>query len=144
MTFNEIVVSYNLPFAHLLKYNQNHDKDGRFSSGVGSGVSARGSNKFKSGFSDENLNIHWGKHKGEYPGMAKAQYAKRALDLVQKPCGGNILGYLSKKGRVVRYDKATGDFVSGHPDVGIATMMNLTNKGGIKRFSYLKKRDQKT
>lgn len=147
MTFNEVVVSYNLPFSHLLKFNSNHDDKGRFSSGGSGGgnskLSATGANKFKAGFSSKNLNIHWDKHKSEYPGLTKEQYSKKALNLIQKPVGKNTLGYLTKQDRIVRYDKSTGDFVSGHPDIGVATMMNLKANGGIKRFNYLKNRDEK-
>lgn len=105
-------------------------KIGGSSSGGSAGgkVSATGVNKFSKGFSKKNLDAHWegGKtahsHKTEYPGMTKQQYAEKALDLVQQPVKGNILGYKNKNGQVCRYDKDTNDYVKGRPSEGIATM----------------------
>ncbi|GHV57418.1 hypothetical protein FACS1894216_21940 [Synergistales bacterium] len=64
----------------------------------------------------------------------------KAHSLIQKPVGGDILGYQTKDGKIVRYDKATNDFVSGDPSRGVATMMKLTD--GENRFNYLKSRDE--
>ena len=111
-------------------------------------VSATGANKFSKGFSKQNLDAHWDgsqkahSHKAEYPGMTRQQYAERALDLVQQPVKGNILGYKNKNGQICRYDKTTNDFVKGRPNEGIATMFKpkdgeeyfkrrLAKEGGI-------------
>jgi hypothetical protein len=141
LTFKDNVVKYNL--SYLSKGNPNHDKKGRFASGGKGTISAIGANKFKIGFKPSNLKTHYAKHKKEYPGLTEKQYADRALELIQKPCKDNIKGYYTKQNRIVRYDVDTEDFVSGHPEKGIATLMNLKNDGGIKRFMYLQKRDKK-
>lgn len=99
------------------------------------------SNKFSKGFSKHNLDVHFEKHGNEYKDMTKEEYAKRALELIQMPIGDKILGYITKQNRVVRYDIENNDFVSGNPEIGIATMMKLNN--GLKRFEYLKNRDEK-
>lgn len=94
--------------------------------------SAKGANKFAKGFSTANLKAHFGSggehdHIKQYPGVTREQYAQMALDLVQKEVGGSVKGYKNKLGQVVRYDSATGDFVKGHPDKGIATMFKPDN-----------------
>lgn len=91
-------------------------------------VSATGANRFEKGFSEKNLEKHFGSggksdHSAQYPELTQEQYARRALELVQSPADGkNILGYANKDGAVVRYDTRTNDFVKGYPQTGIATM----------------------
>ena len=129
-------------------YNPNRDNKGRFSGGgrkktltkkkngdnLQSSLnpeSAKDANKFRIGFTKKTLDEHWGgsrDHSSEYPGFTKEEYAKRALELVQMPVGGNILGYMNDKGLIIRYDKETNDFVKGHPKHGIATLFKPKNK----------------
>lgn len=94
--------------------------------------SPKGKNTFKCGFSEKNLDKHWtgGKsnHSKEYPDLSKDEYAKRALELIQKPVGKNIEGYANASGQIVRYDKENNDFVKGHPQKGIATMFKPKRK----------------
>lgn len=141
-----------------VRYNHNHDPvTGRFvsSSGVSkryfnggtktidksekSGIikssdkiSALGANKFENGFSENNLNEHWGgshDHSAEYPGFTKEQYAQRALELIQSAADGkNILGYKLQDGTIARYDVKNNDYVKGHPNVGISTMFKPKRK----------------
>lgn len=90
-------------------------------------VSAAGKNQFKKGFTEKNLNKHFGSggksdHSTQYPGWTKEEYAKRALQLIQSQTSDTILGYKTSAGEIVRYDKTTNDFVKGHPDGGIKTM----------------------
>jgi len=102
---------------------------------------ATGANLDLPGFTNENLDDHWGgrsDHSNEYPGFTKAQYAQTALDLVRSATNNNILGYKTSNGAIVRYDKATNDFVKGF-DTGIATMFKL--KGGERRFKSLMRRE---
>lgn len=106
-------------------------------------VSATGANRFEKGFSKNNLDRHWkdgsSDHSAEYPGWTKEQYANRALELVQKPVGGNIYGYKNKAGQVVRYDSDANDYVAGIPEKGIATMFKPSS--GKRYFDRLKERD---
>ena len=117
----------------------NHGHGGRPGKVGGSspGVSATGSNSFKKGFSSKNLDRHWeggiSDHSGQYKGMTKQEYAKKALDLVQKPVGGNVKGYKTPQGEVVRYDTKSNDFVKGNPTTGIKTMFKP--KDGIEYYN---------
>ena len=103
-------------------------------------ISALGRNEFVRGFSEHNLNEHWGgshDHSSEYPGFTKEQYSARALELVQSAADGeNILGYKNSVGQVARYDTNTNDFVIGRPSEGIATMFKP--KRGKQYFTDLK------
>ncbi|CQR71667.1 hypothetical protein SOV_04630 [Sporomusa ovata DSM 2662] len=124
------------------------DKNGKFGNGGESSqhqrpsikVSENGANKFSRGFSKNNLKVHMDKHNHEYPGMSAQQYEKRALDLVQKPVGGDIHGHANTKEQVVRYDAKENDFVKGKPDIGIATMFKP--KDGMDYYIREKKRDK--
>ena len=104
-------------------------------------VSSQGPNEFKvKGFkNDQALNNHWQNgrtHKQEYKQdgiTTKEQYLKRALELVQSPCGENILGYKTKHNQVCRYDKEKNDYVKGNPEKGIITMFKPVD--GIEYFN---------
>ena len=87
-------------------------------------VSSTGSNifKVKNFRSKQALNNHVSKHGKEYPGFTKEQYIKRALELIEQPVSGKILGHKTKDNVLIRYDKKTNDFVKGRPDKGIYTM----------------------
>ena len=87
-------------------------------------VSSTGSNifKVKNFRSKQALNNHVSKHGKEYPGFTKEQYIKRALELIEQPVSGEILGHKTKDNVLIRYDKNTNDFVKGRPDKGIYTM----------------------
>lgn len=106
-------------------------------------ISAAGPNEFKKGFSSTNLANHWygneqpkiSSHKAEYEarGYDMKGYAQRALELVQMPVGGNIMGYKTSKGEVVRYDKSSKDYVKGNPKLGIKTMFTATEDYYLRR-----------
>ncbi|BDR73344.1 hypothetical protein K144316041_20520 [Clostridium tetani] len=148
---DENILNFNLPSSDSRESfdggegSGNFEHEGRPGQIGGSGEGGKsnkdldGENKFQRGFSEHNLNVHFKKHENEYPEFSKEEYAARALELIQKPISENILGYKTNKNRIVRYDINTNDFVSGNPQIGIATMMKLNN--GIKRFNYLKERD---
>ena len=100
-------------------------------------VSPTGENEFLEGFNKRNLNKHWagGKsdHSKQYPGMAREQYAKRALKLARSAADGKeIFGFVTKDGAVVRYDSRENDFVKCYSDAGIATMFKP--KDGFQYF----------
>lgn len=87
-------------------------------------VSSTGSNifKVKNFRSKQALNNHMSKHGKEYPGFTKEQYIKRALELIEQPVSGKILGHKTKDNILIRYNKKTNDFVKGRPDKAIYTM----------------------
>ena len=139
--------------------NPNHGKDGKFTSGKkinnksidnsnsggimksSSKISATGENKFERGFSKKNLDKHWdgsSSHKNQYKNMTKKQYSERALELIQKPVGGDIKGYKNNLDEIVRYDVKNNDFVKGNPAKGIKTMFKPSS--GEKYYIMQEKR----
>lgn len=106
-------------------------------------VSSTGKNKFLCGFSEKNLDRHWGgtsDHSAQYPGMTREQYAQAALSLIQSPADGkSILGYSTARGAVVRYDVTANDFVKGYPGNGIATMYKPAK--GVAYFNAQKAKE---
>jgi hypothetical protein len=98
--------------------------------------SALGANPDLPGFTQKNLDVHFGgggysDHSGDYPEFTKEQYAQRAQELVRSPVGGNVVGYLATKGNykgsVIRYDTVTEDWVRSGK-VGIRTMFKPSEK----------------
>ena len=65
------------------------------------------------------------KHGVGYEGMTVDEFSEKACDLLEKPCKGNIDGYLQKDGSIVRYDRTTGDFAIGFPGGYLKTMYNI-------------------
>lgn len=133
-------------------------KDGKFGKGGGSSKSKKdktkssvkiepsptGANKLLvRGFPNkQKLNNHWQNgrtHEKEYPNFTKEQYQQRALELIEMPVGGNILGHVDKEGVIIRYDKETNDFVKGVIEKGIRTMFKPTD--GIKYYMDKRKGD---
>ena len=104
-------------------------------------ISATGENVFSDGFKSSKAKSHLKKHLKDYPGITQEEYEQTALELIQEKVGGDIHGYKTESG-IVRYNVTTNDFVSGHPDIGVFTMMKLRN--GFSRYEYLKKRDEKS
>ena len=118
-------------------------------------ASARGANKltvqdFKAGKGDkwEVARHHVRKHTGEgtdYPD--EEMYLGRAIELAQKPVGGNILGYARKDEKsFVRYDKSTNEYVIAvvGSEGGIVTLFKPTEGEqyyqGRKRFDKWRKK----
>lgn len=96
--------------------------------------SPNGINKLQvRGFANkQKLNNHWQNgrtHKEEYPNFTKEQYEQRALELIEKPVGKNILGHIDKDGAIIRYDRKTNDFVKGTIEKGIRTLFKPVNSG---------------
>lgn len=95
-----------------------------------SAVSAKGANAFKvKGFPNkQKLNNHWQNgrtHAAEYAPdgiTTKEQYEKRAVQLLESPCGNGIKGYKTKDGLICRYDSKKNDFAKGSPEKGVRTM----------------------
>jgi hypothetical protein len=99
---------------------------GRYPKGSGgkdeNSFEPEGENPSIPGFAKKrNLNKHYADHGKQYPGLTKQQYQQKALDLVRSPVGGDVIGYKSRDGAIVRYNTATNDFVKAY-STGIATM----------------------
>ena len=97
---------------------------------MSSEYSATGANPNLPGFSQKNLDNHFGSglpsdHSAQYVGLTKEQYAQRAVELARSPVGEGVEGYVATyvrfKGSVVRYDTSSNDWVRVAPN-GIATM----------------------
>lgn len=94
-------------------------KQGYIIAGGGGNIPARvaspdGANKFTvQDFKNAKVaKAHYKKHADDYGG--KENYLKTGLELIQKPCGGDIVGHRRKdKTSIVRYNKSTNDFAIG-------------------------------
>ena len=62
-----------------------------------------------------------------YPGMSMDEYVAKSAELARSPVGGDIDGYRASNGSIVRYNKATNDWVRAHWS-GVATMFK-PNRG---------------
>jgi len=56
-----------------------------------------------------------------YPGMSMKEYVKKASSLARSKVGGDIDGYKSMDGAIVRYNKVTHDWAKAFY-TGVATM----------------------
>lgn len=92
-------------------------------------VSPTGANKFiVRGFANrQKLMNHWQNgraHRDEYPEFATAEeYEAFAVELLEMPVGGDILGHKDGHGNVIRYNRSTNDFAKGNPQKGVRTLM---------------------
>lgn len=97
-------------------------------SGSEAEVSATGTNKFLvRGFANrQKLMNHWRNgrtHREEYPQFQTAEeYEAYALELLEMPVGGDILGHKDGHGNVIRYNRKTNDFAKGNPNTGVRSL----------------------
>ena len=108
--------------------------------------SSTGANPDIPGFSDKNLEKHFGSnlesdHSQQYTGFTKEQYAQRAVELARSPVGNGIEGYKSARGKfagsIVRYDSSTNDWVRAYIASGVATMFKPDE--GAEYFEFVAK-----
>ena len=70
---------------------------------------------------------HWKNgrtHADEFPDIKTArEYEEKALELLEQPVGGDVLGHIDKDGIITRYNVKTNEFAKGHPSKGIRTFM---------------------
>lgn len=62
------------------------------------------------------------KHLNEYDNISLEEYRDMAVKLLESPIGGNIEGFTTKDGYVLRYDIKSNDFASAKPNGVIETM----------------------
>ena len=116
------------------------DEDGKFAT-----VSATGANTFvKRGFANkQKLMNHWKNgrtHQEEFPEIKTAkEYEQKALELLERPVGGDILGHVDKDGIITRYNRQTNEFAKGHPLKGVKTFMKPTD--GIAYYDRMRRDD---
>lgn len=58
---------------------------------------------------------HFCDHSVDYPGLTQEQYTKKAADLASSEADGNIIGFSTDDGCIVRYDKQNNDYVKAYP-----------------------------
>ena len=86
-------------------------------------ISSRGKNVRCTGFEGKkHKKWHYGKHGKEFPGLDDKQYEERAKDLLESECSGDIDGYMTKDGEVVRFNKVTTEFAIGIPGSNVITL----------------------
>ena len=131
-----------------MRINLLHDRLGRFAcapdrgGGIGGGksegsvqtvsVSAEGANVSFKGFSSpERLTEHFEKHKHEFDFSSEEEYQMAADKFLQQPCSDDVIGYVTPKGKVVRFNTKTTEYATGFPGQDICTYMKAKcNKDG--------------
>lgn len=87
-------------------------------------VSATGANDPCKGFgSKAKLKTHVKKHGAEVGAKSDAEYEKKAVDFLKQPCGGDIDGYSTADGKVVRFNRKTTEYAAGYPGGSVTTYM---------------------
>lgn len=109
------------------------DENGQFAEGEGSSsgstesgpaVSPEGENASCKGFADpEKKTVHFTKHSAEFGFSTEDEYEAAADKFLQQPCGGDVIGYSTPKGKIVRFNVKTTEYASGFPGQNICTYM---------------------
>lgn len=109
------------------------DKNGKFAESEGSSsgstesgpaVSPEGENASCKGFADpEKKTVHFTKHGAEFGFSTEDEYEAAADKFLQQPCGGDVIGYSTSKGKIVRFNVKTTEYASGFPGQNICTYM---------------------
>lgn len=87
-------------------------------------VSATGANDPCKGFgSKAKLKTHVKKHGAEVGAKSDAEYEKKAVNFLKQPCGGDIDGYSTADGKVVRFNRKTTEYAAGYPGGSVTTYM---------------------
>lgn len=87
-------------------------------------VSATGANDPCKGFgSKAKLKTHVKKHGAEVGAKSDAEYEKKAVNFLKQPCGGDIDGYSTADGKVVRFNRKTTEYAAGYPGGSVTTYL---------------------
>lgn len=120
------------------------DENGQFAEGEGSSsgstesgpaVSPEGENALCKGFADpEKKTVHFTKHGAEFGFSTEDEYEAAADKFLQQPCGGDVIGYSTPKGKIVRFNVKTTEYASGFPGQNICTYMKpKCGSGGVAK-----------
>lgn len=120
------------------------DENGQFaeSEGGSSGsaesepaVSPEGENASCKGFADpEKKTVHFTKHGAEFGFSTEDEYEAAADKFLQQPCGGDVIGYSTPTGKIVRFNVKTTEYASGFPGQNICTYMKpKCGSGGVAK-----------
>lgn len=120
------------------------DENGQFAEGEGSSsgsaesgpaVSPEGENASCKGFAaPEKKTVHFTKHGAEFGFSTEDEYEAAADKFLQQPCGGDVIGYSTPKGKIVRFNVKTTEYASGFPGQNICTYMKpKCGSGGVAK-----------
>lgn len=120
------------------------DENGQFADGEGSSsgstesgpaVSPEGENASCKGFAaPEKKTVHFTKHGAEFGFSTEDEYEAAADKFLQQPCGGDVIGYSTPKGKIVRFNVKTTEYASGFPGQNICTYMKpKCGSGGVAK-----------
>jgi phage-related protein (TIGR01555 family) len=120
------------------------DENGQFAEGEGSSsgstesgpaVSPEGENASCKGFAaPEKKTVHFAKHGAEFGFSTEDEYEAAADKFLQQPCGGDVIGYSTPKGKIVRFNVKTTEYASGFPGQNICTYMKpKCGSGGVAK-----------
>lgn len=101
------------------------DKPADVERGTKERPSAQGENVPCVGFaSQEKLSAHSRRHgKLEMGIESEVDYQQKAIDFLKQPCGGDVDGYMTDDGKVVRFNRITTEYASGKPGEAVSTYM---------------------
>lgn len=119
-------------------------ENGQFAEGEGSSsgstesgpaVSPEGENASCKGFAaPEKKTVHFAKHGAEFGFSTEDEYEAAADKFLQQPCGGDVIGYSTPKGKIVRFNVKTTEYASGFPGQNICTYMKpKCGSGGVAK-----------
>lgn len=120
------------------------DENGQFAEGEGSSsgstesgptVSPEGENASCKGFAaPEKKTVHFTKHGAEFGFSTEDEYEAAADKFLQQPCEGDVIGYSTPKGKIVRFNVKTTEYASGFPGQNICTYMKpKCGSGGVAK-----------
>ena len=120
------------------------DENGQFAEGKGSSsgstesgpaVSPEGENASCKGFAaPEKKTVHFTKHGAEFGFSTEDEYEAAADKFLQQPCEGDVIGYSTPKGKIVRFNVKTTEYASGFPGQNICTYMKpKCGSGGVAK-----------
>ena len=120
------------------------DENGKFAESEGSSsgsaesepaVSPEGENASCKGFADpEKKTVHFTKHGAEFGFSTEDEYEAAADKFLQQPCGGDVIGYSTPAGKIVRFNVKTTEYASGFPGQNICTYMKpKCGSGGVAK-----------
>lgn len=120
------------------------DENGQFAEGEGSSsgstesgpaVSPEGENASCKGFAaPEKKTVHFAKYGAEFGFSTEDEYEAAADKFLQQPCGGDVIGYSTPKGKIVRFNVKTTEYASGFPGQNICTYMKpKCGSGGVAK-----------
>lgn len=66
---------------------------------------------------------HFSKHGAEIGAATQEEYQQKGIDFLKQPCGGDVLGYTTAGGKVVRFNRATTEYATGFPGKQLCTYM---------------------